>query len=545
MKKIKILLILLTLIIVKGQSLEEIESNIKAELNNSYSDVMVYVCPLTKINFEYQIFEDPDFLTKNCFIFISSVYDKQKNKRVGSLGIYKNNSILWQSPHIINLEICPTTEFLAVKDLDNDNKVEIITGYKQGIKYYSEEIWIFSWDGISGKILNKYSKNGNSEIKFISNSLSFVDLEPDNIYELLGFDEDNPENKLLYKKINGSYSIYNGVVPEKFPRNILNSEIKINWKSGDKNKLSYKIVNALDSKLKIERVTIENNINGINYKTGKPRNWVCYDLDSQNYFYYSINKIKDDFQLDLINPGGDASFFIEGDFLPGIGKVLITGFNGKPIFDESLILTESIIKNSIVPISKPDTISILVDSLLSYNLKSKSFNWIKDLTISNKYQNYLTSAKQFLSDSSNNNLRAELNKLLTDIQTDSTQYLTHESYALLKYNTEYLLSKIPEEKPKDVKSLIEQLKIYNDECLTKGWYTASWAHNVQKIAIDNGIMMLNLKVPASTLIIMKQFNVTMDTYKNMGFLKQEGYDLLRPQNDKLIKALEKMTSGGN
>jgi hypothetical protein len=83
------------------------------------------------------------------------------------------------------------------------------------------------------------------------------------------------------------------------------------------------------------------------------------------------------------------------------------------------------------------------DTLTSYTTQSRMLGWIKDQLSANKYLGYFTSARKSLGQNNITSTRTTLQQVLTDANVDSTANLTSEAYALIRYNTEYLLAQLP------------------------------------------------------------------------------------------------------
>jgi hypothetical protein len=85
-----------------------------------------------------------------------------------------------------------------------------------------------------------------------------------------------------------------------------------------------------------------------------------------------------------------------------------------------------------------------LDTLTSYTTQSRTLGWIKDQTIANKYLGYYASVKTNLQQNNITSTRTILQQVLADVNTDSTSNLTSEAYALIHFNTEYLLAQLPQ-----------------------------------------------------------------------------------------------------
>src|SRR3990172_2712483 len=86
---------------------------------------------------------------------------------------------------------------------------------------------------------------------------------------------------------------------------------------------------------------------------------------------------------------------------------------------------------------------VFVDTLLSYVTESHSLNWINSESIADKYTSYFILARTQLESNNVSVARLKLQQVLTDVDVDSSSSLTSEAYALLRYNTEYLLDHLP------------------------------------------------------------------------------------------------------
>jgi hypothetical protein len=125
--------------------------------------------------------------------------------------------------------------------------------------------------------------------------------------------------------------------------------------------------------------------------------------------------------------------------------------------------------------------SIWCDTLISYINQSKVLSWIKNQLTANKYLGYFGSVKASLLQNNNSAARTTLGQVLADVNIDSTRNLTSEAYALIRYNTEYLLSRLP---TNPAPRLAVRLVNSGGAALTSGslqYYEGSW-----KDAVNNG-----------------------------------------------------------
>ena len=123
----------------------------------------------------------------------------------------------------------------------------------------------------------------------------------------------------------------------------------------------------------------------------------------------------------------------------------------------------------------------IIDELLNYNEESLDLNWIKNENTFNKYTNLLNTAKTALEQNQISQARTALQSIIQEVDIDSTSNITSEAYALLRYNTEYLLENLPEEPAPNLKI---NLLNSNGESLIGGalkYYDGNWIDG-----IDNG-----------------------------------------------------------
>jgi hypothetical protein len=92
----------------------------------------------------------------------------------------------------------------------------------------------------------------------------------------------------------------------------------------------------------------------------------------------------------------------------------------------------------------PLIISSFLDTLLNYVSQSYMLEWITEETIKNKYTHFFTTAKDQITQGDSSAARSTLENVLQQVDIDSTNNLTSEAYALLRYNTEHLINQIPE-----------------------------------------------------------------------------------------------------
>lgn len=81
---------------------------------------------------------------------------------------------------------------------------------------------------------------------------------------------------------------------------------------------------------------------------------------------------------------------------------------------------------------------IFLDTIKSYINESRSLGWITSQSTADKYTGLFGRAKADIQAAKVPSARARLDTVLMQVHTDSGVTLTSESYALLRFNTEYL-----------------------------------------------------------------------------------------------------------
>jgi hypothetical protein len=161
-------------------------------------------------------------------------------------------------------------------------------------------------------------------------------------------------------------------------------------------------------------------------------------------------------ESNAILPGQSlAGFEIMSKGLPSIRRCIVSPFfDFDSLFSEERFPSEKDIPNTdsiqnavrfygwtVGPTAPPiDFVPLAwLDTLSSYTTQSLSLGWITSQAVTDKYLTYFSSARAKLAQGDSVGARTVLQQVLHDVDIDGTSALTNEVYALLKYNTEYLL----------------------------------------------------------------------------------------------------------
>jgi hypothetical protein len=159
--------------------------------------------------------------------------------------------------------------------------------------------------------------------------------------------------------------------------------------------------------------------------------------------------------LDIMPNSKLNGFKFKSQGLPTIVKFYARGAVEEPYFPEGeapslgLIIGADIFENSkqgytLGPTSPPKNFVApqWCDTLSSYTRQSQELGWIKEHPIAEKYLSYFNAVKTNLERDNISTCKAMLKDVLGEVNKDSTNNITSEAYALLRYNTEYLLTQL-------------------------------------------------------------------------------------------------------
>jgi len=427
---------------------EEVEAQISNILKQqSGFDDLVYAIKADEESFNPGDFLDPDNLLKDCYVFSTypAPIDEGDIVWKGFLGIFKENNIIWRTERFLNKATTQTDEFVAVKDLNQDGKIEIIISYPQSMSYYTTEIWILSWDGSNGEFANYYTEDGHSKIHIVNSSLRIVDIDGDGVYELKGQDIDLDETVKIYSWSGEKIDDFGVPVPTILPRDKTNVEVtaKVN-KEGDFYSYNYSVENLASSIQSIEKFAIDCDIDTVSNAVKKPKGWYFIDRDERDilFWFCDITVVSDNYYDYLIHPGSiENNFEVRGRFLPTIAKFYVLGNNGRMSTNLDEIFTNTKQGLTIGPTNFPVQLNTLgfLEEIITYIYQAFDLNWIDNQGIVNSLDQKLENTKAQIEKGKTNIAVNQLNAFINEVEAQRNKHLTEEAYALLKYNVEYLV----------------------------------------------------------------------------------------------------------
>ena len=492
----------------KGQTREQHESTVSVAIQSSLG-------PTFRQNFSvpfvYEVdsllgydgyfnnpLDDPFGTLKGCFIFVGGNNDLNGNV----VGIYKNGVVLWHSD---TLNCMGDLRLFSTRDLNNDGKVELI--FEAGLD--DAELWIFSWDGHNGYRINAVADDNTSSIEGSPDNFGFIDVDGDGIWEIQDFNDEDGTGGWSW---NGQeYGHWDNTPNTSImfpPRNKVQAKVMCQTlKNGDSLQLNYTISNKAASIQKIDdfRIWHQPPIGG--FYISSPPYWInSINSGSGGFVWWGADPHYITGQITRGSTQGGYSlrsksictivpFDMHG--FNSVGAISDSDFVNNPDLITHDDLSNSFWGETIGPCdpSSPFVVSNFVDSLSFFVTQSQALGWIPSQSIVNKYLANFSSAKSYLLSNNIVSARTVLQNVLSNASVDSLNNLTSEAYALIRYNTEYLLSQLPSSPPGFLVKLISSTGTY----LTSGllqYYDGSWKNATNN---NDGTFTINTQLTSLSL----------------------------------------------
>jgi len=412
--------------------------------------------------------EDPYGTLTRCYVFVASgktPADPNQEHPRGFIGIVKNSQIIWRSDTLINDSWAVEAGIEDIRELNRDGKVDIVTVWQEGNRGDQAYVWIFSWDGQSGSILNDIGSDNRSAIVSVVDNMHIVDLNGDGIKEITGR-WNSDADPTAYVSV--TYS-WNGHLygkwpnppqppPSGIPKNQADIMVKatVIRESSGSFVFNFVVENKPTSLQKLENFIVTRSTNNI--VTNLARAEWEYDLWRTQPAAVGWNDL---FSSNLLAPGEvERNFSFRTNALPKIASYFSQGHNGNTNLAE--IFTNSVQGKTLGPADPHDPFVPLsfLDTLLSYTRQSAQLGWLgrnrdddcddderPDDGVVRNIENRLQKARRELVRGDSVKARRELVKLVRKVdrlQRRGERVMTSEAYALLKYNTEYVIERLPE-----------------------------------------------------------------------------------------------------
>ncbi len=484
-----VLLLLSTTNALLAQEPDPLYAQVKAQFNARFGNryrMAVFVNVDSCLGRPQGIFNnysiaDPYGTLAHCIVFTGDGVPQDGDMPPGFIGVYRGGQFVWFSDTLIQGYAISFNGMVAATDLNNDGRVEIIVGTVGGGRNELEYLWIVSWDGQSGTIINDSEGDRSdgyvSKIASLRDLFEFNDLDGDGIREIIGewyvSDESEETGQAIYSWNGQKYGKWSGgpqFPPSGYlPRNRLTATVKARVvKMPDAYRYQYVVENNPTSQQEVNEVLVAARTDSIRNGVG-PERW--------EFFLHPRPKVGwflQPFQKQFIPPGGsDSRFSYESTGLPAPVSCYVRGRNETlqetPPYNEENwyadVVGNSYVTTSVSAVNSPSPFlpAGFLDTLRLYATQSRSLGWIKHQPTADKYLGYFNSAKAALQENNASAARSALIQVMRDVDLDSSSTLTSEAYALLRFNTEYLLSQLPSEVS------IDDLIAIKHEAEAKGW----------------------------------------------------------------------------
>lgn len=477
---------------------------------------------------------DPYGTLKGCVLFGADRGDDHDWDH-GIMGLYKDGRIIWYSQPVFK---GAWGGIHSIKDINRDGKVDILVEWSPFSDIEVRYLWIISWDGHNGQIINRVDPT-DSNSTLISSIKMFQLLEPDTGAALLvrGYWSDSEEDSSYFPSTqistrpwvtyswNGSlYGLWSSSeqIPgnEYLPARFLFVTVRCRvYSMKDSLSFQYAWTNSPASHQRMSGFAL----------AGVRMPFVT--LQSGAWYFLGWWKDKpiagwqvqglDRFDGSLLPGRSKTGVLIHTVGLPAIVKFYIQGYRPLPDFGinptnykssfENDFYDNSFVGSTIGPVDPPSPFVPLnfLDTLASFITRSRSLGWIKDQRTADKYSGYFASAKGSLQQNNTAAARTVLQQVLQQADIDSTNNLTSEAYALIRYNTEYLLTQLPTTQP----GLIVKLISSAGGRLTAGslqYYEGGW-----KDAANNNDGTFAINTTARTLSLRMTYEYGTQTKSNV------------------------------
>ena len=390
----------------------------------------------------------------------------------GIMGLYRNGQIVWHSDSVLKGYWGGT---FTIKDINQDGKVDMLVEWTPGMQLFSvRHLWIISWDGSAGTLINQIDpEGGNSTLVSEAGMFEILEIDSAGPACIRGYCPDNLESGFGYTTIlksvstfpaitygwNGSqYGLWPGTrqIPadEFLPANLLSVSVKCAVKTlGDSLAFQYYWTNNPASRQCMSKFSlfgVKKSFFPVELAHWDFIGWMR-DWPVAGWEVAGLQKLR----YSLPPGNNQEGVLIHAWGLPAIVKFYIQGYRPEPDFgsdwstykerSQSDFLSNSFVGTTIGPVDPPVPVEPLtfLDTLTSFTTQSRTLGWITSQTVAEKYVGYFSTAKTQLEQNNTADARTTLQLVLHDVDVDSSSTLTSEAYALLRYNTEYLLDQLP------------------------------------------------------------------------------------------------------
>jgi hypothetical protein len=364
----------------------------------------------------------------------------------GFFGIYNHGQIVWHSDTLVS-NLFNFIGVYATGDFVRNGKVDIVTEWMEMSVW---GLWIFSWDGNSGNLMNVFDERNESEIECAGDAFQFADIEGDGVLEIECVIP-GEDSLAIYKWDGKLYRRWSGISREQTEQFLPKNKFSVNIHASIEDdgiglKYKYKVQSDITSLQEINTIYIRcDTLVPFSNPTTRAK-WENLSSGLRGFLIW------DDLFENFIRPGEvDSSFTMMSPRLPGIRQYYIQASNrhfdlGEPTFNETAwyldVINNSVTGFTLSPINPPKHYNQLdfVDTIKSYVTQSRALDWITDQQTSEKYLRLLTAVQSSLSHKDVDGAQKMLQSIINDVNIDHSAKLSSEAYSLIKFNTDFLLT---------------------------------------------------------------------------------------------------------
>jgi hypothetical protein len=373
---------------------------------------------------------------------------------MGTLGVYRDGRILWAAPPD-TFEYCERpTEVMAVRDLDQNDIVDIVFEWRGC--YPTNLLWIYSWDGHTGTAMHENDRHGSSTIGVSRGYFDLADVNGDGTIDIIArthrrvFEDDHemmePQPRVFSAK-DGKY-VEAAVQPDpseriSLPRDAVEGVVRAAVKRiGERLEYRYAVHNLQSSRQSVDEIHLSCSPSDAVSHTIQ-EGWDYYPhYPERAFLHWSAS----DSPANVISVGEtDSSFSYRASGLPSIGTSYLRGQNTRPLKPVSDVI-EDVRSNSTVGVTicaedpaMPFEPGALLDTLRTYPERSASLGWLDGRGIQRSLEAKLDNARRELDQDNLEAAAGVLRTLASEVEAQRDKALSSEAYALLSFNAEYLI----------------------------------------------------------------------------------------------------------
>ena len=554
-----------------------LESLVKSRFGQEYEDIaydLIDSLVGRRDNIFTEYITDPYGTLRACVLFFAHAIDSEDDC---VLGIYKDGSILWDSGKILTGY---GYSIYAISDVNRDGRVDILITTSSSQPLDIDYMDIFSWDGSSARRINQVDNTAFNLTMLRSGSRMFrlVDANGDGILEIQAYWSEDDRSKdyfpsdpiptrpwVTYSWNGELYGLWSSTpqVPGAtfFPANRLSVRTACRvMVSGDSLEFHYAWSNDPTSEQEMSLFALEGFRSAFNstYPSGWHTFGIWQDRPVAEWRTDPLNRESN------VRPGQTmAGVKITSWGLPAVARFYAQGYRpspsgetpDRPSIEEMRndLFTNSFKGHTLGPADPPLPFipSGFLDSLSSYTTQSRSLGWITSQPVADKYLGYFANARTQLLQNNAARARATLQSVLRDVDVDSSSTLTSEAYALLRFNTVYLIDQLPAQPPQP--PFVAQLDSLTTSLTTayaNGWIGDSvFVNSVSKqlAHVRKSLEKGNLTKASAQLQhflnrIQKVYGNTLERQQKgkprpKSFLTEEGYTFLTEKTTQLLTRL--------